>query len=186
MIRQPSPQTLRKLLRYDADTGLLYWNPRTPEMFRSNGLGAEKACDLFNAQYANREAFTAISKNGYRVGAIFRRNHLAHRVIWAMVNGEWPADQIDHINGNKSDNRIGNLRGVCGGENHLNMKRPKNNSSGVIGVHWSDGNKGWVAQIEYRGRKHCLGTFPDKAHAVAARKAAENRFGFHHNHGRAE
>lgn len=177
-----TPELLRKLLRYDPDTGKLYWLPRTADFFSARSTHSiEHSCCAWNAKNAGKEAFTALS-NGYRTGAIFRRNFGAQRIVWAIVHGEWP-DQIDHINGVRSDNRLCNLRSVSGAENQRNMKRPANNQSGHIGVTWDKQRSRWRAEIG--GDTKFIGRFRSLGEAVAARKSAENERGYHPNHGRA-
>lgn len=156
----PSPQTLRKLLRYEPETGRLYWRER------------------------DKEAFTSTSTDGYRCGAIWRRTLLAHRVIWAMQHDAWPEGEIDHINGTPDDNRISNLRDVTHLDNMVNRKRPRNNKSGFMGVHWHRRKEVWRATIRVAGKSHHLGSFDNFEEACYARKQAEREFGYHPNHGR--
>ena len=180
----PSPELLRKLLRYEPETGKLYWRERSVEMFEDGGRSAEHARNNWNSKHAGKEAFTAFDKGGYKVSCLSYRNHKAHRVIWAIFHGEWPKEQIDHANGVRDDNRIENLRSVTNAENGKNQKRPTHNTSGVIGVHWVTREKRWRARIKISGRQKDLGLFTDFDEAVAARKAAEVQYGFHENHGR--
>lgn len=179
----PSPELLRKLLRYEPDTGKLYWRERTPDMFVDGKRSAEWCCKSWNIRFSGKEAFTAF-RNGYLYGSIFCRSYSAHRVIWAIYFGEWPLDDIDHINGGRSDNRIKNLRSVARSENMKNKKLPLNNTSGVMGVFWANLEKRWYAQITCDGKLKHLGKFLNKDDAIAARKAAEVKYGFHANHGR--
>lgn len=122
-----------------------------------------------------------INPLGYRQIAIKGVQFYAHRLAWFYVHGEWPSNQIDHINHNRDDNRIANLREADDAEQRKNMSRPANNTSGVTGVSPAFGK--WSAQIKHRGRKIHLGLFQEKAHAIIARKAAEKALGFHKNHG---
>ena len=179
----PNPELLRKLLRYEPDTGKLFWRERDVDMFSDGKHSAAHNCASWNSRYANREAFTAYFTNDYKHGCIFGSHYLAHRVIWAMMHDEWP-DTIDHINGVPSDNRIKNLRSVSQSENCRNAKRPSNNKSGVCGVCWHKQKNKWAAQIKAGGKQKNLGYFDDFDDAVAARKKAEIKYGFHHNHGR--
>ena len=107
----------------------------------------------------------------------------AHRLIWMMVYGHWP-DEIDHINGNRTDNRLCNLRNVTGLENKRNKCIQKNNTSGVTGVSWSTESKKLVVRIQVKGKYLYLGSFINKEDAIATRKVAEVNHGFHKNHGR--
>jgi hypothetical protein len=110
------------------------------------------------------------------------REYKAHRLIWLLVHKAWPENQIDHIDGNGLNNRIENLRDVTNAENARNRKKQKNNESGHTGVRRERGK--WRAVIEVSGREIYLGLFINLEEAVAARKAAEAKYGFHANHGK--
>ena len=101
-----------------------------------------------------------------------------------MHHGDWPADQIDHINGVRSDNRIENLRAVDQLTNSRNMRRPSDNMSGVVGVWWDKKNWRWVASISVNDKDISLCRTKDFATAVYERKLAEKKYNFHPNHGR--
>ena len=175
----PDIETLRKLLAYDPETGVLTWLPRPVSMF-----GRNQDWLRWSARYAGMPAFTADDGQGYRHGAIFGRKYRAHRVAWALHHGEWPVDQIDHENGDRADNRIANLRSVTNAENGRNQKRSARNASGVIGVHWFKTKRKWRAAITVAGVSMSLGYFARIEDACEARDAAERRHGFNSNHGR--
>jgi hypothetical protein len=176
-INLPSPEVMRKLLRYDEDTGKLFWNARTPDMFSSGYRSSVGNCRNWNARHAGKEAFTSVSK-GYLVGSVFKVKMKSHRVVWAIVNGVWPKNQIDHIDGNRSNNKIDNLREVTNLENHRNMKKSCSNGSGYMGV-YKHGER-WRVKI---CNKH-IGVFDDLEQAIDARLIAQRQYGFHPNHGR--
>ena len=180
----PTPKEIRKLLRYEPDTGKLYWLERTPDLFEDGKQSAETACRRWNTRYASKEALATLHGGGYRQGSIFGKAYLAHRVVWVMVHNEWPADQIDHINGVKNDNRIENLRVVTNGENSRNLPKRADNTSGHMGVRWHKKALKWTAQITVNSQQVHLGVFTKKDDAIAARKAAEANYGYHENHGR--
>ena len=185
-----TPELCRQLLRYDPDSGQLFWLPRPSSMFRDvtvNGgfRSAQAAADAFNVKCAGKEAFTATNDAGYRVGAILGTMQRAHRVAWAIVHGEWP-DQIDHINGGRADNRLANLRAVSNAENHRNEGKPKNNTSGVVGVIWCKQTGKWRAQIKVNYRNVQLGRFSRIEDAAAAREEAKRRYRFDDGHGTRE
>jgi hypothetical protein len=175
----PPPELLRKLLDYNPDTGLLTWNPRPLEMFKSERIGKG-----WNSRYANSPALNSRCKKGYCFGSIFKKLQRAHRVSWAIHYGEWPGQVIDHIDGDPANNRIENLRDVSRSQNQRNMKMRKDNTSGVVGVCWDKRARKWQASITLDGRTKGIGNFKSKADAIAARKAAEIDHCFHENHGR--
>lgn len=178
----PDQATLLKLLRYDPETGKLYWRSRQVEMFSRTSNPAAR-CAGFNSAYADREAFTA-SHKGYRIGGLLGLTSLrAHRVIWCMVHGYWP-DQIDHINQDRSDNRLTNLREVGREENARNARLSARNRSGRIGVYWSPRRRQWRAKIRHDGKYVELGFFRDFDEACAARAEAERAYGYSEQHGR--
>lgn len=178
-----SPELVRDLLRYDPESGKLFWRPRTPALFGGDAARARTSADAWNARFAGKEAFTATS-NGYRQGGIANIIFRAHQVIWAICYGDWPHG-VDHINGDRADNRLINLREVSQADNMRNRRRGKNNSSGVVGVYWNSQISQWIAQICVDGSRSTLGCFDRIEEAASARKAAEVESGFHLNHGRA-
>lgn len=99
------------------------------------------------------------------------------------MTGRYPTF-VDHINGNRSDNRWSNLREVTKSENSKNMALLNTNKSGVAGVFWNKGKKKWTARIESEGVTTHLGHFESLDRAAEVRKQAESIFGFHKNHGR--
>lgn len=175
-----SAEEVREVLSYQLDTGHLFWKLRPIELFNGN-LRAQKS---WNSRFGGKQAFLATNNNGYKVGAIFGKLYTAHRVAWCIENGNWPTLQIDHINGDRVDNRLLNLREVSNAENHKNQKTPATNTSGAVGVYLERRTGAWVAQIYHKGQRHNLGTFQNKAEAIGARKEAERAFGYHKNHGR--
>lgn len=177
----PTPELLRQLLRYEPDTGKLYWRSRPVSFFKDRYRSAEGCAANWNSRWAGKEAFTARMRHGHLQGRVEYRAYLAHRVAWAIHYGEWPKGEIDHINHDAGDNRIANLRDVTHAQNMQNQSFRRNNSSGITGV-IRMGDK-WVARLRHGGRFLYLGRFACVEDAVAARKAAEVRLGFHANHG---
>lgn len=168
---QIQPSTLRDLLSYDAENGLLTW------LHRPFSKGS------WNAQYSGKPALTADCGQGYRVGAVLGRKVYAHRVAWALHYGVHPT-LIDHINGIRSDNRIENLRDVTATENARNACRKSNNTSGVNGVSWNKQVGRWTAMITVDRKSKYLGLFDLLDDAIAARLAEQAKHEFHPNHGR--
>jgi hypothetical protein len=178
----PSKEELDRLLRYDPKTGLLWWRKRTPDMFASTRHTTEVNASKWNNRWAGKEALTKLNL-GYRCGRLNYDYVLAHRVIWKMVTGE-DAIEVDHIDGDRSNNRWNNLRSVDASSNRKNAARRKDNTSGVVGVFWFKRDKKWAAGTNLNGKYKLLGLFDDFDQAVAARKAAERKHDFHPNHGR--
>jgi hypothetical protein len=110
------------------------------------------------------------------------RTYYAHRLAWLYRYGSFPDSQIDHINGIKNDNHIVNLRPVTSTGNSRNQKQYSTNTSGRTGVHWCKRENKWVSSIKVGGKSIQLGLHHVKEDAVASRKAAEKKYGFHENH----
>lgn len=129
-----------------------------------------------------------VTASGYVRVMIGNIAYRAHRLVWLHHHGDWPRGGIDHINGDTRDNRIENLRDVGQMQNARNQKVFCTNSSRVPGVCWSRGKPTrhgyWRAYIVVNYRQISLGVYRDWFEAVCARKSADNRYGFHPNHGR--
>lgn len=178
-----SPQELRRLFSYDPETGALTWTRRSPAMFTDGAQTAEHRCAIWNGRYDGAAALNVRLPTGYLCGRVNGKRVLAHRVVWAISFDRWPQFEIDHMNGDPSDNRIANLRDVPRRENARNLKVYSANKSGVSGVgRWHNGR--WRAYISSSGSAIHLGSFESKADAVMARRAAEQALGYHENHGR--
>ena len=133
------------------------------------------------------EQVGCLKDNGYLVVHIFGKLHHLHRIAWDISNPEDPVtpdDDIDHLNHIRTDNRAANLRKVKRIDNGRNQSLRATNRSGVMGVCWHTKGRKWSATITVSGRSIYLGLFADWFDAVAARKSAEVRYGFHKNHGK--
>jgi hypothetical protein len=115
---------------------------------------------------------------GYRHIKIGGGQHLAHRLAWLYMIGEWPTHEIDHINGDRADNRWRNLREAGNSKNQANSFRRPSNMSGFKGVSWDNQRRKWRAGIKVRGRSINLGCFdsPERAF-IAYAFAAWKHFG---------
>jgi len=169
------PVKLDELMSYNPETGELTWLPAPREAFR-----LKRFWKGWNTSRVGKPAMAVQDHSGYLRGAVFGKSYSAHRVAWALAHGEWPADQIDHISGERAANRLSNLRAVANAENQRNTEMRADNSSGVVGVSWHKQRNKWHAQI---GSVH-LGYFAKFDEAIAVRKAAEREYGYHENHGR--
>lgn len=174
---------IKKFIRYDEDTGKFYWLERDEAYFNPGNQTQADRAKAWNSKNAGKEAGNT-GFNGYRRISVLDKSHLAHRLAWAIYYGEWPSKCIDHINGDRADNRIANLRNVSKRENALNKRMSKYNTSGTVGVSWSPERGKWVAFINYGGGRKSLGRFSSKEDAIVARKHAEVVHGYHENHGR--
>jgi hypothetical protein len=179
----PSPEVLRQLLRYEPETGKLFWRERSVIWFQDTPLRkATHACSIWNARYAGKEAFTAHSY-GYRCGRIFDRLHPAHRVIFALMMGRWPEEELDHADLNRSNNRWGNIRPASGMENRRNKAVRRDSKLGIKGVQERENGR-FAARIKVGGQDIRLGRFgcATAARIAYARASAE----LHGAFGRAE
>lgn len=174
-----SIEFLRQVVSYDPKSGELRWKERPLESF-----ARETDLKIWNARRLGKIAFDTKTDEGYKHGGFMYKMHKAHRVAWAIHYGEWPKGHIDHINGNKTDNRIENLRVVTDNENAKNQPLSPRNKSGVPGVLFREKTGLWHASIGKDGKLKHLGNFPNKDDAIAARRKAERELGFHENHGR--
>lgn len=156
---RPSVERLRELLEYDPETGELRW---------INSKGAGKA---------GRRVGGTCKIRGYSYLCVDYCQLLAHRVAWAVYYGEWPPDdvEIDHVNGVKDDNSIGNLRLCNRSENSSNTRTRTDNTSGYKGVYFHRRAGKWLAQIWSEGKYHYLGLYPtpEEAHAAYCKAAHE-------------
>lgn len=177
-------ETLRQVLRYNPETGQLFWKPRPPELFKTNGHNLQtQTAKAWNTRYANKETFVHINPRGYLTGHIFEIGFRAHRICWAIYYGEWP-EEVDHLDHNSLNNKLNNLVSGSHAKNLRNQSRRTNNTSGICGV-WKQNNS-WVAEIKVGYQKISLGSFASLQEAAQARKSAEIKYGFHPNHGLAK
>lgn len=140
----------------------LFYDPSTGEFmhFRRSGAVGRKA------------------SNGYLQISVAGKRYMAHRLAWLYVYGEWPENLIDHINQDRTDNRIENLRAVTPKQNNENSRPNRNNRSGYRGVSVKPDGM-WQADIRHNKRTIYLGTFRCKAQAARARAAAEKLYFTH-------
>lgn len=100
--------------------------------------------------------------------------YATHRLVWFYVHGKWPEHEIDHINGDRSDNRISNLRDVPAAINRQNLRTShKDKIAGPLGAHFNKVSRKWKASICVNYRHTHLGTFATAEDAHAAYVAAK-------------
>jgi hypothetical protein len=155
-------EELRQTLRYDPETGHFTW------LVKLSLRGMPGKVAGWKQKLGTHHIYTLIS--------IRNRSYMAHRLAWLYVHGEWPADLIDHINGDTLDNRIVNLRPATKSLNAANSRLPRDNTSGVKGVSWNKNAGKWIANIAVRGKQHYLGIYSNKEKAAEAYRLAAVKF----------
>lgn len=125
----------------------------------------------------------SVHGGGYSWIAINNRRYSSHRLAFFYMTGKFPENGVDHINHDKLDNRWCTLREATQNNNCKNRSIGKNNKSGVVGVFWNTNLGKWGCCICVYGKNKHLGLFTDKQEAVNARKQAEDKYGYHENHG---
>jgi len=162
-----TPETKSLVFRYldfDQKTGTFTW-----KISAKNKAGAGKVAGTLH-------------KSGYRTIKIKRVNYQCSRLAWLFKTGEWPKNHIDHINNDKTDNRIENLREATHSQNGCNRPMAPYNTSGFKGVSWMSKARRYKAQITADGKTYSLGMFDDPGMAYEAyKKAAQELHGeFYH------
>ncbi len=163
-------ELLREFLEYSHETGELIWKNR-----RISAFSTVKSSRTWNTRFSEKAALTTLQNSGYRGGSFCGKTLLAHRICWAIYYGKWPNKEIDHINRDKTDNRISNLRMATRSQNAINKQKPENNSSGFKGVVWCKKDKKWTSKIGKDGKSVGLGRFNDKTVAARAYDTAAHK-----------
>ncbi len=149
-----SQERLKKLLNYDKQTGIF-----THKTTRGTALK--------NSEVRN------LNDKGYVGIGVDNKTYTAHRLAWLYEYGYMPENDIDHINKNRADNRLINLREVSRQCNMRNTNNRKSNKSTIKGLHWSQGHNGYVVQISVNYKKIWIGKSSCLLEAACLRLAAE-------------
>ncbi|MBA3670269.1 MAG: HNH endonuclease [Sphingomonas sp.] len=161
---------------YDPETGGFRWKRRPRHHF-----ACARGHNSWNARFAGKPCAKFRADQRYVHINLGRFLYKAHRLAWLIVHGEWP-EEIDHISGVGTDNRLTNLRNVNHAENSRNRRLRSDNSTGVTGVYRRSARR-WFAYIDLDGQRENIGYFDTIEEAVTARAAAAIKHGFHENHG---
>jgi hypothetical protein len=167
-------EQLRALLHYDPDTGLFTWREGITHWRAGLPAGTETTRGTKWATHIVIGIGTTSQRRYSEIG--IRKNvYRAHRLAWLYVYGEWPDRDIDHINGDGTDNRIVNLRLATTAENAMNRVRRVDNTSGIKGVSWNKKSGQWLVHVGFGGRIVHGGLFDTIEEAKAAREALATR-----------
>jgi len=156
---------LKYWLNYDPNTGIFTWIN-----LPSNAV-----------KIGNKAGW---QKKGYCQIRLKGRLYYSHRLAFLYMIGAFPTDDVDHINGNRTDTTWTNLRAVTSQDNRKNAAISINNTSGVLGVVWDKRKNMWMAKIGINYKTKFLGYFDDLEMAKYARLSAEKVHQYHANHGR--
>ena len=151
LLHSISQRKLQSVLDYDQKSGIFVWK------ISRRMKGKVAGC---------------LRPDGYIKITINRKHYLAHRLAWLYINGVFP-DYIDHVNGNKSDNCLSNLRPATMSENHINRSKRVDNTTGYKGVSLKKDRSKYKAEIGFEGRNIFLGYFSCAEEACLVREAAE-------------
>jgi len=179
----PPTETLRQRLRYDPDSGFLYWRERAPEDFKPTAhRSPEYIAKRWNAQRAGNKAGheDRTKKTGGVKLTLDGASYHAARVVWAIHHGAAPSHFVDHINGDRFDNRIENLREVTASENSRNKVCTIVSATGYRGVY--PRGKRFAAVAKLNGKYIRIGYFDTAEDAAAARIAFDAGRGFTARH----
>lgn len=162
-----SHEKLLELFDYDAETGELV------RRCNVRGLGPNRI--------GGRPRFEG--PNGYAAIGADSLKYLYHRLVWFWHHNEWP-EVIDHVDGDKQNNRIENLRACTQSQNLCNAQIPSDNKSGFKGVSWSSSANKWRARCGLHKVQHNLGVFDTREEAAEAVRAFRSGLhGAYTNHG---
>ena len=119
---------------------------------------------------------TSLDARGYPRIYVGGRMYKSHNLAWLWMLGDWPKQQIDHINRDQSDNSWSNLRDTTSSINNYNRQTPRNNNSGVTGVCWATKVNKWQASIKVNKKTIFLGYYSFFEDAIMSRKSAEKLY----------
>jgi len=166
LIPLPEFSFLDSIFCYDPETGKLFWKNRPEQTFRD-----PKRAKAWNSAYASKEA-GSLDKDGYRQVVINYKSYKVHRIVWKLQHQEDCYCGLDHKDGDKSNNRLDNLRKSTQSENNYNVGKQKNNTTGLKGVTFIKTRNKYAAQIRVDKKHINLGRFDTAEQAHEAYKTA--------------
>lgn len=149
---------LKNRLNYDPITGVFTW-----KIANGNRVAVGDVAGSYTG-------------HGYIRIIIDKKSYRAHRLAWLYMTGNWPSDQIDHINHKRDDNRFCNLRECSNSENSQNRSKQSNNKSGCVGISWVPNRNKWAAYIDVDGKRISLGRYETLEKAKQVRLDAEKQY----------
>lgn len=174
---------LKLTVGYNPVTGDLWWLERGPHWF-INAKDPIKESKRWNTRYQGTPAFATKSAHGYLTGRHSGVSLYAHRVMWALHNDCWPYPFLDHVNGDRSDNRILNLRVVDRTANNRNQKLRSDNKTGFCGVYFDKKSNKYRASVRDCDRQLTLGYFYTAEDADKVVRAYRQQLGYSERHGK--
>lgn len=169
-MRDVTVDEVRARLDYDPSTGIMVWRKRPGNDHQTNAWNAK-----FWGKTAGSKAVNGYMEVGWvKDGARFRS--FCHRLAWAHFHGAWPSKMIDHIDGDRSNNRIANLREATGSQNAWNTGARSWSKSGVKGVSWDKERGKWFASIFVNRKQIALGRYDNIDDAAVAYADAARRY----------
>lgn len=158
-------------VKYDPCTGVLAWQELP---------GHDRQTKVWNARFAGKPAGSE-NAGGYievslKLPCGKRFRSYAHRIVWALCTGMWPQELVDHRDGDKKNNRFGNLRLASYAENAWNTGARSWSQSGIKGVSWDASRRKWQASIFVKRKQIALGRYDTKEEAAAAYAEAAARY----------
>lgn len=165
---------VRAILLFNPETGQFSWRKRSADMFRDGQFSKERACGIWNTRFAGKLTGHAHPDGGVRLH-IDGKTYWAHRIAWLYAYGRNPTAEIDHKDGDSSNNKISNLREASRAENARNVSLCSANTSGFKGVSWHKRRAKWTAQIGFNKKQIHLGVFDRAEDAAAAYKNAASK-----------
>lgn len=149
-------ERLKFLLTYYPGDGRFFWNISPANNIKPHSLAG------------------SVQNTGYLAISIYGKKYLCHRLAFLYVNGKWPEYQVDHINGDRSDNSWKNLREATNSQNGINKPVRKDSSTQVKNVHKN--GSGFIVRMVINGKDKCFGTYPDIELAMLVAEEARNKY----------